>query len=348
MRTRWAWILGVILLAATIGVPAWYFNRPKEGREPTIAKESLDVVCRGRVDADGLVRPIEPSQPGKVVKVHVKEGDKVKAGAPIVDLDDRAYADAEREAMNAREEAKLGVALAEQKAKQHAADLDALQKDIDSYTATAHGLEMKLKQMKAAYGLTDKVPYTQAEINVQESQLLGLRLEIEAKQMRLDQARKVDPMLEVKLAQLRVEMANETIEKTRRYKRECAILAPSDGTILRLQTASGQLLAPGTAYNPSIVFAPDGPLIVRAEVEQVDVARVKVGMPVTIRDDSRRESPVWTGRVKEVADWIAPRRNMLLEPGEFNDVRTAEAIIAVDPSPERLLIGQRMVIRFGK
>jgi hypothetical protein len=69
-------------------------------------------------------------------------------------------------------------------------------------------------------------------------------------------------------------------------------------------------------------------------------------MPAVIKDDTRADSPAWVGRVQRIAGWVAPRRSVLLEPGELNDVRTAEVVIALDPSPHPLWIGQRVQVRF--
>ena len=71
-------------------------------------------------------------------------------------------------------------------------------------------------------------------------------------------------------------------------------------------------------------------------------------MKATARDDVRADSPTWTGRVLRVGNWVARKRNPLLEPGEMNDVRTVECVIALDGNPEGLLVGQRMRVRIGR
>ena len=45
---------------------------------------------------------------------------------------------------------------------------------------------------------------------------------------------------------------------------------------------------------------------------------------------------------------MARKRSVLLEPGEVNDVRTVECVIALEGSTDRLLVGQRMRVRIGK
>ena len=79
-----------------------------------------------------------------------------------------------------------------------------------------------------------------------------------------------------KCVQLKIDASRRrpSSRKPKRYHREdCVVRAPTDGTIVRLSAAKGMLLGPGTPLEPAIVFAPAGPLVVRAEVEQADAGR---------------------------------------------------------------------------
>lgn len=339
---------GILLLVATVAIVALQVWRPKADVAQPVPIDSLAVVCRGRVDSAGQMRSLDPSQPGRVVAVHVTEGMPVKANDKIVSLDDRAYADAVKDAMMSESAAAIELQIAQAKADAAPAEFDALQKKIDGALAKVVAADAKLAQMKRQRSLTDSIPVTQEDVDSYQAQVLAVKLEIEAEQIRLAQMQKLDRTLEVKAAKLKLEAAQEAVVRAKRYQAECVIRAPADGTILRLQTAKGALIAPGASLQPPIIFVPDGPYIVRAELDQADVGRVSVGQAVTLQDDASREPRIWTGRVKEIAGWIAPRRSMLIEPGEFNDVRTTEVVIVLDPSQHKLLIGQRMVVRIGK
>ena len=84
----------------------------------------------------------------------------------------------------------------------------------------------------------------------------------------------------------------------------------------------------------------------RAEVDQENLSRVRVGMLAVVQDENRLDGPTWKGRVRDVARWVAPRRTYVLEPGELNDVRTLECVIELEPdTAEKLWIGQRMRVR---
>ena len=48
--------------------------------------------------------------------------------------------------------------------------------------------------------------------------------------------------------------------------------------------------------------------------------------------------------MERISDWYSQRRSVLLEPLQFNDVRTLECIISIDPGQPPLRIGQRVRI----
>ncbi len=150
--------------------------------------------------------------------------------------------------------------------------------------------------------------------------------------------------LALRAATAKFQAASAAKDEADRALGECTMKAPSDGKILQLNVSVGGIIASGSPI-PYIDFAPAGPLVVRADLEQEYVGRVTVGMKVELRDEARSSSPLWTGQVHTISEYIARKRNVLLDPGEMNDVRTAEVVITLDPSKDELRIGQRMRVR---
>jgi multidrug resistance efflux pump len=111
-----------------------------------------------------------------------------------------------------------------------------------------------------------------------------------------------------------------------------------------VQVSVGETLG-ASARQPAVLFCPNDPRIVRAEVEQEFAGRVSLGQKADIEDDATGGHK-WTGKVERVSDWYSQRRSVLLEPLQFNDVRTLECIVTIDPDsvepghPPR--IGQRV------
>ena len=345
---RIAYLVGFLLLAAAIGIPLWLnYRAPTAVKVDGPSVESLDVVATGRVDSEGMVRALDGPTPGRVVKVHVAEGAAVKKDQAIVSIDDRAYAEMVRDATLSRDAAVIELEVARAKARTQIAEMDALQLRIDAAKADADAADVKLKQMRGQLNVSAAVPVTQSDIDQLETRIQGYRLNIEAEQVRLNAMRKLDSALESQAAKLRVDASDDAIAKAKRYQRDCTIVAPSDGTIIRLQCGEGAMLTPNP-MDPAIVFAPVGALVVRVEVEQADVGRITMNMPASVSDDSLRNPPPVKGTVTAISRWIAPKRSILLDPGNFNDVRTTEVVITLEPTTRPLWIGQRMVVRFGK
>jgi multidrug resistance efflux pump len=119
--------------------------------------------------------------------------------------------------------------------------------------------------------------------------------------------------------------------------------APCDGKILRIFVSAGEVLG-AQPKAPAIQFAPIGVRIVRAEIEQEFAARVQVGQKALIQDDASVSS-TWHGKVLRISDWYTHRRSILQEPLQFNDVRTVECIIQLDPGQTGLRIGQRVRVK---
>lgn len=82
-------------------------------------------------------------------------------------------------------------------------------------------------------------------------------------------------------------------EATRNYSQ---LVAPADGVVLRRDGERGQFIAAGqTVYT----LACCAPLRVSAEVDEEDIARVHVGMPVVLRSDALPDR-VFDGTVAEI------------------------------------------------
>ena len=190
---------------------------------------------------------------------------------------------------------------------------------------------------------------TAGELLASEAELNQLKFLKTAELSRLDEVKSSLEALElkVKAAETKRTMAEIARKQAEKAVRDCVMLAPTSGVVLRVQTSRGESVLPN-GMQPPIIFRPDSPLVVRAELEQEFLGRVKPGMKATVRDDSRADSATWTGTVLRVGNWVARKRTVLLDPGEVNDVRTVECVIALDGSPDGLLVGQRMRVRIGK
>lgn len=334
--------VGMLLLAATVGGTAWWLTRPAPAATPSaLDPDTFDVVCTGRIDAFAAVVALEPPTTGRVVAVAAKEGDAVSRGQEILRLDDAhakvrlAQADAAVEL--AKLELDSATKDAERVPQQIAAKTHLLAAATARVEAARKALQHRRDQQQVA-------PLAAAEREAIEAQIRELEAYEAAERIQVDELKKADPELRAKVARPRLRAAEADRDLADRAVKETVLRAPADGTILRLQTTPGGYLSPGLPL-PAVVFAPAGPLVVRAEVEQEFLGRVKPGMTAMIQDENRPDAPVWPGRVAAVSRWVAMRRTLVFDPGEVNDIRTVECVVEFDPPVPDLWLGQRVRVR---
>lgn len=344
-------VLGLILLAGSVGVSAWWLRRPKPEPEGPAASAAdlLDVYCTGRVDAAKQVIPLEPSVAGRVVKIgdEVAEGAAVSVGKEIFRLDDTAAQARLAQARAAVEAARIELDAANADKQRFARQVEAKRHLI---AAASHRVEAAKKALEQREEQNKVTPLGKAERAAIQAQILELeelekaeKLQLQEIEDREAKGQGNDLRIRAADAKLRAAQADETLAD--KAVRECVVVAPDAGTVLRLQVSVGSIVGPGSPVAP-VVFAPAGPLVVRAEVDQESLGRVRVGMAATVQDENRPDGPALKGRVKALSRYVAQKRTFVLEPGEVNDVRTVECVIELDsPGAEELWIGQRMRVR---
>ena len=135
-------------------------------------------------------------------------------------------------------------------------------------------------------------------------------------------------------------MAQARRKRAERGLAECTLRAPQAGRVARLLVSPGETLAP-QRQQPAVLFIPDGPRIVRHELEQEFSSRAAVGQAVRIHDDV---GGAWigSGRVVRLSDWYLPRRTISLGPERPTAGRTLECIVSLDANHAPVRIGQQV------
>jgi multidrug resistance efflux pump len=341
-RFPWLLVLGVLLLlgsatGARLAMNAAGGDNPKATPGPS-APLGTKQVAIAYVDVEPGVTPLYPAQPGRVTEVLLEENKEVEAGTPLFRLDDTLAKDAVAQAKIDLEAAKVRLAQARRLPKQHAAKVAAQQALVKVRRRDAEAARIQHEKAQRLF----KNGVTRSEDDVKTAAKLAEKAEeaVKAEEKNLAALEAVDANAAVQLAQLEVDAKREQLKKAEYGLKECTVCAPVKGSVLRSQLSVGQVLGP-SPQQPVVLFCPALPYIVRAEVEQEFAGRVAEGQKAVIQDDATGGGS-WTGRVKSISGWYSHRRSMLLEPLQFNDVRTLECIITLDPNQPPLRIGQRV------
>jgi multidrug resistance efflux pump len=347
--SRFFWFLGVVVLIVSAAGTAWIIKNPPSTQAPgggDGAALAHEVVCFGHVDVEHGVVSLYPTQPGRVQEVKVAEGQSVKKGAVLVQLDDslakllRDQAQADRDAAAAQEREVTN--LTKQK-EYKIAQQNAAIKAMESRLAAAEKAWQRKEELFKANQL-NRTEVDAAHDLVREANSL-----LEAEKDKLSELNLLNPEAGIARAKADVAAKDARLKQAELSIKECKLLAPQDGLVLRVLIGKGDVL--GTQpKQPAILFCPDEERIIRAEVEQEFASRVKEKTVATIQDDTTT-SDKWYGKVERISDWYTHRRSILQEPFQFNDVRTLECIIRLDkPTAEQkpLRIGQRVRVLIGR
>lgn len=163
----------------------------------------------------------------------------------------------------------------------------------------------------------------------------------------LDQARDqlAQARAELQVAEAAVQVAVARERQAEHETEQRRVRAPMDGQIVRRSARPGDGVSVATV-TPLFVFAPDAPLIVRAELEERWLGRVQPGQAaeVVLEADEAQRHAATVLRVAPVVGQRTPGD----DPSERQDMRVAEVVLAlrvIGPQPPR--IGQRVIVRFG-
>ena len=292
----------------------------------------------GRVEPKGGDVRIGPQAAGRVVEVAVKINDRARSGEVLVRLDDadlfiRHDAIEAETAVRKRERdlepvqrggadrrlAEDAVAASERAAFQARNDLDVVLAAQRTGKATAEDVT-KVQDNLSAW--RDKLDQDRAALRKAQAQA-GVPL---------------PTRLEAALTSSRSELSlsESAIERTR-------IRAPFAGNVLQVNAKVGETVAP-TPDAPLFVFGDVSKLQVRAEVEERDVAKIRLGQRAVVRSDAYpgRE---FEGQVTTLAQSLAAPRLSNRGPRRPSDVDVLELVVELDGQTP-VLPGMRVDVFF--
>jgi HlyD family secretion protein len=275
----------------------------------------------GHIEAgDGIARIAARSLSGQasIVKVlYVKEGDTVKAGQEVAELDSRdQLAATERQAAARVEVAKRR--LAQVQAGPKPADVAAQQADIAR-------LESQLTNAQSELARYEKLGenVTAVELDRLRYQVTAADKAVVASRERLTSMRDIRGV-DVELAQAELEEAIRNHARARAEHDASICRAPIDGRVIRIHARPGEQVG----SEGLMEVAPAEPMYVVAEVSESDIARVKTGQKARITAEGLA-APV-SGKVERVSLKVLQNQLMPTDPANFSDGRVVNTWIRVD------------------
>lgn len=308
----------------------------------TAASEKPGLVALGYVDVEHGVTSLFSTAAGVVADVPVTENQTMKAGTVLVQLDDRSARLRLHAAEVAVQMARNALTEAEKLPEQHALQIHGQEGAVKAARQRLEAARVVLarKADLVAADQMDRSESAAAAASVHE-----LEAVVDVEETKLRERQLADPSTQLERARAELRAKETGRDLAQRAVDECQLRAPVDGTVLRVQTARGDLLGP-QSRQAAILFCPKETRIIRAEVPQEFANRVTVGAAAVVHDDTRT-TETWRGKVMRVSDWFTQRRSVLPEPTQLNDVRTLECIIELEPNQPPLRIGQRVRVHMN-
>ena len=297
------------------------------------AKPTWAVSAPGRVEPkNGEVR-VSPQSAGRIVEVLVSLNQKVVAGDLLIKLDDSdiearlAAADAEASVRKRDRDGEnvTGPARDRRTAEDSAFTAERL------YSVNRAELDRWFEARKA--GLA-----TDAQVTAARETVIKARDAVAATRnvlrRSLADTTVAQTRLEAALAAARSELsgADATAERMR-------IRAPQDGTILQLNATAGESVAP-SPENVMVVLGDVSGLRVKAEIEERDIGKLRVGQTAIVRSDAFPGRD-FEGKVASFAQSMGPSRLGQRGPRKLADVDVLDVTIDLTAATQ-LLPGMRV------
>jgi multidrug resistance efflux pump len=350
---RYFWILGlVVLLGSAIGAGV-ALNPSRAGNDGAQGTDAASlgnyIVCTGYGDLPSGVISLYPVQLGQVTRVPAQENHFYKPGEVLMEVDPRPARlmldKAEAALRLAREELAQAETLPQKLRK------DLIKQQKAARDAAEHELAAARKDWEYKQDLADKKVGSPKLAEAAGELVKRLQAKARSEALKLEQLDTQDVDAKARLARDAVKAREVEVRQARLALEQCQVKAPVAGRVLRVLVSEGEVLG-ANPKQPAILFCLDDEkeprkhVIIRAEVEQEYAGRVAVGKTALIEDDARNGER-WTGKVIRVSDWYTHRRSIIQEPLHYNDVRTLECIVAIDPGKPKPRIGQRVRVTIG-
>jgi HlyD family secretion protein len=295
-------ILGVLILAAVVGANL-YFKRDAGARVTAEDIRARDL--EALVSASGKIQPkrqvnVSANTTGRVTRVAVEEGQRVKAGQFLLEIDPRSLA-------GQLERGEASVAAAK-------SSLDQSRTSVETAKVNLDLARQNLKRQQDLWkdGLTTKetLERAQNEVAVRESDLKSRQQEILTSEQRIRQE-------------------EASLSTTKYNMNQVIITAPMDGLVTRRSIEEGETAVLGTMNNAGSVLltiADMSLLEAEVEVDETEVPTVQLGQTAKVTIDAV-PNRTFKGHVTEIGN--SPIQTGTQNTGQ-RQATTFKVVITID------------------
>jgi HlyD family secretion protein len=254
------------------------------------AEDPSVVRLNGRIEA--TLVDLAPRVTGRVVSVHAREGDRVKAGDVLVRLDlgeTSLLVERNRSAV-----ASAASRVSDLEAGSRQAEIAAGQAEVADRRAAVDAAQRELERQ--TFLLARKVG-TERDVDRAKTEVERTRAALASSESRLKLLREGARRWQVQQAQSDLQRTRTELEQSKTILAEAEIRAPADAVVVHRIAEPGQLLAPG---QPALTLAFMDRLYVRTFVPETRLGAVKPGQPAEVVVDAWKDR-TFKARIAEIS-----------------------------------------------
>ena len=300
----------------------------------TEAPARYAVTAVGRIEAAGEARYLVAQTDGIISKLHVARGEAVSIGQTLLEVS--CDPDREQVAARAADAVRSTASAATVAAGARPEEIEGARA---AETAVAARLGDAIDARNRAEALREAGFVTRRELDLRANAVLSSRADLQGARARLallqNGARSTDILAARAAAQA---AAAETRIAQARLAR-CRLVSPIAGRVLQILHRPGEYSGASQGL-PLIIVGDTSSLVVRAEINERDVAAVRPGLPVEVWIDG--SDTKYRGQVSEGAGVMGRRNTRSLDPTDRFDRDVREVFVTFDKATPPALVGLRV------
>lgn len=296
--------LTVVIMAIGCGKKEYIKSKDKISQVDSSSVTIKEVIGIGKVVPKDDITNIASPVSGIITHVYAKDGDTIKAGIPLLQIDNS-----------------LDLIEVEQAEYQ----IKTQQSQIQIEEAAYKEVDTKLTYKKSLLVSTNNLFTKGAET---KQQLDELNEDIKNLEATLKKASAAIQLSQNKLSELQNQLQREKAENSKKQ-----LVAPCNGIILQMQKRQGEAVNINETY---ATIAPSGNLYIDAEIDELFSYKVAVGMPVSIHLIGN-ETIIAKGVVSTVAPYLKKKSIFSEKANEQEDRRVRSVKISLQSHDELLI-----------
>jgi HlyD family secretion protein len=301
-----------------------------------ISKAANDglIAAPGRVEAISEEVRVSSELSGRLKRVNVEEGDRVKRGQILAELENADY-----RARVASAEAELAQRKAELRRTVNGSRTEERREADAAKQAGKAVLENAKSEAERRRGLAERGVISRDESDRYERAYRVAQAEYEQASQHFAlvdaEAREEDRSK----AEANVAEAQARLSEARAIYEKSFLRAPMDGVILRKLRHTGESVS--TQFDsPVVTIADDSVLRVRLDVDETDVAKLEVGQKAYVTAEAYGDRK-FEGRIIRVGRILGKKNVRTDEPTEHVDTKILETLVELNAG-EKLPLGLRV------